>query len=446
MFIVNDTKKFILVTFAKSGCSTLRLAVTRMLYPDLTEDEQLVKYHSVQQSFIEFEKLASYHVVCVYRNTFERLASTFVDKILQYPTSVKEKFVPYYSGQKTFHAFIQYLEDVAHLPETDVHFQHQYISKSIVPYIDEYVDIRNLDSIFSHDLELRDEFLSHCTRMNVSSQRNDVCYNLSYYDFETDVNGLRQSALVPSYRNFFNNTLIRQIERVYKEEMDRFGIVYPWKRDFTFISNSCSGWTLERRFSSAYNNPFIGSLIPNDEDYVKLCENFDYYMTLTPTIIDEDQVNMTKKWHVQTGRRRWFLRDQDVEPYVITRLDDVEIHWIHELDPVEFLKKYERRRFRYRDCIPIFTWAEQQNFVQLERDEREKLRRRFLALPSFTMLVLREVAYPQSSTEQHRIECPYPASHLMNTTRNGNNNFTTPVPEGVDTSFLRMFESIKRHL
>lgn len=40
----------------------------------------------------------------------------------------------------------------------------------------------------------------------------------------------------------------------------------------TFISNSCTGGYMCKKYGKMpYRNPFIWSLIPNDEDFLKLC-------------------------------------------------------------------------------------------------------------------------------------------------------------------------------
>ncbi len=45
------------------------------------------------------------------------------------------------------------------------------------------------------------------------------------------------------------------------------------------ISNSCIGFSIIKHKSIfPYNNPFIGSLIPNDDDYLKLVNNFNNYV------------------------------------------------------------------------------------------------------------------------------------------------------------------------
>lgn len=444
MFIVDDSRKIIIITFAKSGCTTLRKAMTRLMYPALSETEVASRHHRIQQQHIEFSKLATYHVVCVYRNTFKRLTSIFTDKVLQFPTSMSEKYVPRYTKRKMFSKFITYLSKTMHLLDADVHFQPQYVSNSVAAYVNEYVDIDKLDTIFAHNTVLQNEFLRACTKENYARKRTDITVPLAYYDFAEDPLGLMQDTRVPSYRNFYNNTLIEQVKIVFSDEIQRFGITYPWKRDYTFISNTCSGWTLERDYKrEEYTNPFIGSLIPNDYHYVKLCEQLDYYMTQPPVIVRADDIDLTSSWHQQTGRARWLIRDTEKVDYIITKLDDIEVHWIHETDPVAFMDKYERRRARYRDSIPIFTWTEQQTFLDLPPKERQALRDRFQALPSYTMLAVRDTNSVVPSSLQHQVEYPYTETELSSTLRNGNGNFALPVSEGTDTTLRRMFHRIQ---
>ena len=45
------------------------------------------------------------------------------------------------------------------------------------------------------------------------------------------------------------------------------------------ISNSCVGqFIMKNKSILQWNNPFIGFLIPNDDDYLKLVNNFDKYI------------------------------------------------------------------------------------------------------------------------------------------------------------------------
>lgn len=49
-----------------------------------------------------------------------------------------------------------------------------------------------------------------------------------------------------------------------------------------FISNTCTGIELIKLNNIyPYNNPFIGTLIPNDFDYIKLINNFENIYILT---------------------------------------------------------------------------------------------------------------------------------------------------------------------
>jgi len=47
----------------------------------------------------------------------------------------------------------------------------------------------------------------------------------------------------------------------------------------TFLGNSCvSGWVYYYK-KTKYNNPFIWHLILDDNDFIKVCKNFNYYMS-----------------------------------------------------------------------------------------------------------------------------------------------------------------------
>jgi uncharacterized protein (DUF1919 family) len=51
------------------------------------------------------------------------------------------------------------------------------------------------------------------------------------------------------------------------------------------ISNTCEGSYLMQEFGIfPYNNPFVASLIPNDTDYIKMINNFNYYANITPIL------------------------------------------------------------------------------------------------------------------------------------------------------------------
>lgn len=70
-----------------------------------------------------------------------------------------------------------------------------------------------------------------------------------------------------------------------------------------------------------YNHPFIGINFINIYQYIKFCNNFNYYIRIEPIFID--------KYNTE---------------YPIMLLEDVEIHWINENNKEHIIKKYNIRR------------------------------------------------------------------------------------------------------
>jgi uncharacterized protein (DUF1919 family) len=116
-----------------------------------------------------------------------------------------------------------------------------------------------------------------------------------------------------------------------------------------FITNCCLGSNLHRVFhNDIYNNPFIGTLIPDDNNFLKLCENFLHYVQCEP-ICDILPSNDTIYSKQTNGK--WYNNPEIRKPYPIIHLEDIEIHCIHESDLNETLQKFKRRLDRLREII-----------------------------------------------------------------------------------------------
>ena len=64
-----------------------------------------------------------------------------------------------------------------------------------------------------------------------------------------------------------------------------YSLLYYKIMNNIIISNTCLGQYLMHKFSILpYNNPFIATLIPNDNDYIKLINNLQYYLNLNPIL------------------------------------------------------------------------------------------------------------------------------------------------------------------
>lgn len=95
-------------------------------------------------------------------------------------------------------------------------------------------------------------------------------------------------------------------------------------KDFVIISNNCWGAEIYKRLGLKYNTPFVGLFI-HGPDYIKLLDNFEYYLKSELSFIEKS------KW-----------LDSSVS-YPIGILKDIEIHFMHYKDKNEAIDKWRRR-------------------------------------------------------------------------------------------------------
>lgn len=127
------------------------------------------------------------------------------------------------------------------------------------------------------------------------------------------------------------------------------------------ISNNCWGSHIfEKAKGTEYETPFIGVFLVAG-DFVKMLENFDHYMSLTPTYTHQSK-------HYKTPKK-----------YPILLLDDVEVHCCHDKKgPEDSIEKWCRRRDR-------MSLDKSNMIVKLcDRDKfNADIGKRFLALDQF---------------------------------------------------------------
>ena len=126
------------------------------------------------------------------------------------------------------------------------------------------------------------------------------------------------------------------------------------------ISNSCVGFNIiKSKKILPYNNPFIGSLIPNDDDYLKLVNNFYKYIGLPAKLGEAKKDSL---FAIQ-NKNIYCLHPDIKTPYPIIYLGDIEIHFMHENNEVDCLNKFNYRIERMREIIKnekykiFFTWS-----------------------------------------------------------------------------------------
>ena len=116
------------------------------------------------------------------------------------------------------------------------------------------------------------------------------------------------------------------------------------------ISNTCVGqFLIKKKNIFPYNNPFIGSLIPNDLEYIKLINNISYYISQEPYLGIPNKDSIFSK----QNNNIYYIHDSIQIPYPIIYLDDIELHFIHENDSNIALDKFKRRLNRFKELIKL---------------------------------------------------------------------------------------------
>lgn len=128
------------------------------------------------------------------------------------------------------------------------------------------------------------------------------------------------------------------------------------KKEIIVISNTCVGAEIYHNFKMEYTSPFIGTLIPNDEEYLKLCRNVLYYINIEP-VFNMEPKNGTVFDQQNDGK--YYKHKSIKTPYPVIHLEDIEIHCIHdtfENAKAKWLRRVQRaKEIIERDNFMIFN-------------------------------------------------------------------------------------------
>lgn len=162
--------------------------------------------------------------------------------------------------------------------------------------------------------------------------------------------------------------------------------------DCSIITNTCTGFVLYNLLYHGgnlnftdYGNPLISTAIPDDEKFVKFAENYDYYTGLTPVF---GMPNSDSAWRRDSGRH-YFGDFPDGDPCPVMILDDVEIHWMHEVLGSEqlILKKWYGGLERGRGLPRVFILSVSELFNIHSDEERKQLIDRWMRLDGVSIFI-----------------------------------------------------------
>lgn len=116
-------------------------------------------------------------------------------------------------------------------------------------------------------------------------------------------------------------------------------------KDFSIISNNCTGGYVYQYYGVAYNTPTEG-LYFSTEDYLKIIQRPNYYFKHEVELIDPKESVLAK-----SGKSI---------NHPVGRIDDVEVYFLHYPDPNEALGKWYRRcsRINYKKLFFLLSETE----------------------------------------------------------------------------------------
>lgn len=160
--------------------------------------------------------------------------------------------------------------------------------------------------------------------------------------------------------------------------------------NYCLISNSCLSMEIYHLYPvdemMEWRSPLLGSLFLNDYDYLKFCKNYDYYIKQNP-IFDKP--------------KNRYIHSAISDDYPVMYLDDVEIHWIHEVDTDSIIRKFEARLDLSKDLDKIFLWTSSEFFNIHSNDERDKIFNEFISIDYRTIFLTEIENESKLNNEKH---------------------------------------------
>jgi hypothetical protein len=160
---------------------------------------------------------------------------------------------------------------------------------------------------------------------------------------------------------------------------------------YSLVANECVSWILYKDYQPGinemfvdYTNPFISSWFPDDEGYVRLCENYEYYTSIEPRFGDP----INHKWEKDAKNKRSMNAIlAGFGNYAVMFLGDVEIHWTRDINSSLLLQKFKGRLENSKGRELVFLWSDAQIFNIHTEEERNNLIKRFNAINHKTIFL-----------------------------------------------------------
>ena len=113
-------------------------------------------------------------------------------------------------------------------------------------------------------------------------------------------------------------------------------------------SNTCVGSEIYKRLNKKYISPLIGTLIPNDDEYIEFVNKFQDILNSPINVTLHPKKNTSFE---RQSQNKYYQHRSIAVPYPIIQIENIDIHCIHENNCDEALEKFKRRFERSKNII-----------------------------------------------------------------------------------------------
>jgi len=245
---VNHKKKYVMITFPKSGCTSLEKTFNYLEIGDLSNYSDILNQKGSWEekrakifviSYIEtinlknknaidefnFNDFDNYYIFSIFRNTYDRVVSMYFNKFLGIDSStshLKRRF--------SFNYFLDWIIRHKCNVRGDHHFNKQWIFEPAYLKVNQYINLNKINEILPDLYETKFSISKDKVKKILKDKHNallknkyDIDTKLDKYDFVEDVlnlNILKNG--IPQNKLMLTSECVYKIKQLYGDEIDYF--------------------------------------------------------------------------------------------------------------------------------------------------------------------------------------------------------------------------------
>tara|TARA_B100000424_G_scaffold201526_1_gene158644 strand:- start:1720 stop:2451 length:732 start_codon:yes stop_codon:yes gene_type:complete len=234
---ISHSKKYVLQTFPKSGCTSLKNLVDKVHEGEL---ETINLRNASQVLNYDYSSLKDYFVISVVRNTYDRVISMYFNIFLgvdPLTLSFKPHLYRRYhnlgdeeAANKSFNEFLKWLGEKQFNINGDHHWNKQYLFEPTFFKVDKYINLYKINKVLPKLYEEKFSISKDKVKKILENKENvlpkkkyDIDIKLDNYNFREDSLNLDITKNgIPHKELMLTDKSINMIKKLYKEEIDYY--------------------------------------------------------------------------------------------------------------------------------------------------------------------------------------------------------------------------------